>query len=327
MKKSSLCFLLILSMFLLTSCSQFKKIEQQSILSHEIEINTTSFIASATATPEPLLIVRKPSYSRSPMRIKLTAPEYVEIPNFYQLLDLPGVPYALYAYIDSENNVQYRVYADVDEIEDGHIINTITGFFAAEVYLTEGKTFTIETDKESYPVNSSSELPSVLTPCPAPTKSNIRNAIKTSANELKKYKSDCEKAARVGEATPAPPAWDGLPLLDESTIEIVLPSQLKAVGSKYPNLYYYINLYGDKEYRIYATADGYDSGFYLSDELGTIADGSLKIDFKTDLGGEYFKQRKTIPHPEDGLYRLPVTITLSNGLETTATVVYTKNDI
>lgn len=324
MKKYILLFFCLLCMLLLTSCSQFERINQESIMSDDVEIKPINIIASATASPEPQLIVRKPSYSRSPIRIKLNSPDNVEVPGFYQLLDLPGVPYAVYAFTDSDNKVQYRVYADVDELEDGHIMNMLSGFFAAKLYLTEGNTFVIEIDKETYPVIISAEIPSSLTPCPAPTKANIGKAIKTRANEQKIYGSGYEKTGRVVESNPAPDSWDGLPVLDESTTEIYLPSQLKSAGSKYPYLYYYTDLYGDKAYRRYATSNGYDSGFYFSDEFGTIADGSLKIDFETDLGGEYFKKRKIIPHPQDGLYRLPVIITLSNGLDISATVVYSK---
>ena len=325
MRKSTLITLLLISIFLLTGCSQIQKIEDPIKASNRPSIKPVNIIASATATPEPLLIIRKPSITRSPMRVQLDVPDHVVVPKFYQLLDLTGVPHAVYAYTDKQNQIQYRVYADIDELEDGHITNTISGFFIAKVYLSEGNTFIIETDKDSDPVDISAEDPVTLVTCPAPTKANIRNAIKKKTNDQKKYKSDCDKASRVGEPTPTPPPWDGLPVLDESSTEITLPSKLKSAGSQNPNLYYYINLYGEREYRRYATPDGYDSGFYLSDENGSITDGSLKVDYTTDFDGTYFKQKKTLAPPASNLYRLPVFITLSNGLETSATVVYRKN--
>ena len=324
MRRHLLLIFLLVVLMLMSSCSQIQLFDTSSISIKTPAISAVRFIASATTTPEPLLIVRMPSQTRSPMRIKLDVPDNVAIPDFYQLIDLPGIPHQIYAFTDTQNKTRFRVYADIDELEDGHITNTVSGFYEAQVFLSEENLFIIETDKESDPVIAANENPATLTTCPVPTKKNIRDAIRARTNFEKQYESDCSRASRVGEPTPTPIQWDGLPILDASTPEMSLPPQLKSAGSKFPNLYYYTDLYGDREYRRFATADGYDSGFYLSDENGLIREGSLKIDTSVDLSGIFFKQRKAAVRPRNNLYRLPVIIRLSNGLEVSVTVIYSK---
>ena len=78
--------------------------------------------------------------------------------------------------------------------------------------------------------------------------------------------------------------------------------------------------------RRYATTDGYDSGFYLSDGEGRIRNGSLKIDITVDFDKSSFRSGKKVPRPEDSIYRLPVLVTLSDGETASVYTIYVKQE-
>ena len=325
-RKLILLFLLPLLIPLLSSCGNFRSADTGEYPHTTVQhIQPVQVIAEQTATPEPVVIVREPVRNHSPLRIQLDAPDSAEIPDYYQPVDFGGIPYCVYAFTDSDNTTAVRVYAEVDELEDENVVTTLSGFFCASVYPDGNGLFILETDKNSNPIDPETESPAILTPCPVPTKNAVSAYVKNAGNAAEKYKKAVAAAEKNGEAVPEPTPWNGLPVLTEETAIISLPGQVKQVR-KIDYLYSYTNIHGDEEYRRYATADGYDSGFYLSDGEGRIRNGSLKVDIAVDFDKSSFRSGKKVPHPEDSIYRLPVLVTLSNWETASVYTIYVKQE-
>ena len=278
--------------------------------------------AAATATPEPVIVVREPVKAHSPMRIQQDAPENVTVPSFYQPIDLEGVNHCVYAFATSDGTTQYRVYAEVDELEDQNVMNTLRGFFKAEIFRTDRGYF-IQTNKDDNPINLSAEKPAKYTPCVAPTKDNVRSYVKEMENAAAKYQKEYAKAEKNGDPLPEPTPWNGLPIYTNETPTIQIPNQVKYL-KRATGLYYYVDKYGDEVFRRYATSDGINSGFYKSNNDGDILAGSLKVNVTLDFVSENFKQRKLEEKPEDNIYRMPVYIILTSGEEETVYTVYER---
>lgn len=323
-RKLILLFLLLLLIPLLSSCGTFESADiskyPQTTVQH---IRPVQVIAEQTATPEPVVIVREPVRNHSPLRIQLDAPDTADIPDYYQAVDFGGIPYCVYAFTDSSNATAFRVYAEVDELEDENVVRTLSGFFRASIYPDGNGLFTLEADKNSNPVDFQTESPAILAPCPVPTKNAVSAYVRNAKSAAEKYQRAVAAAEKNGEPAPEPTPWDGLPVLTEETVTISLPGQVKQVR-KIDYLYSYTNVHGDEEYRRYATVDGYDSGFYLSDGEGRIRNGSLKVDISVDFDKSSFRSGKKVPRPEDNIYRLPVLVTLSDGETASVYTIYVK---
>lgn len=324
-KMCSILTLLLLSALLVSSCGlvhpadELKPEATAAVIIKPIEIK-----AAATSTPEPVIVIRDPVKTHSPMRIQQDVPVNVSVPIFYQAIDLDGVNHCVYAFTTADGKTEFRVYAEVDELEDENVMNTLEGFFKAEIYKT-GSGYFIQTNKDDNPINVSSELPCKYYPCNPPTKNNIRAYIKNSNAEAKKYNQAVANAEKKGEPLPEPTPWDGLPIYTDETPAIQIPDKVKTY-KKDPTLYYYVDIYGDEVFRRYATPNGDIAGFCLSDENGKIVPGSLMIDYELDFVKENFKGRTLVDKPEDNTYRLPVYITLTSGERETVEMVYQKKE-
>lgn len=317
---------LLLMIPLFSSCGSIRSADTDDYpQTTSFRIRTAQVIAEQTSTPEPVVIIREPVKNHSPLRIQLDAPDSADMPEYYQPVDFGGIPYCVYAYTDINNTTVYRVYAEVDELEDDNVIQTLEGFFAASVYPDGNGLYILEADKNSNPVNPADETPAVFMPCPVPTRNAVSSYIRNAKSAADKYNKAVASAEKKGEPLPEPTPWDGLPVLNEETPVISLPGQVKAV-KRIEHLYFYTNVYGDEEYRRYATADGYDSGFYLSDGEGRIRNGSLKVDISADFDKSSFRSGKKVPRPEDGIYRLPVLVTLSSGETASVYTIYRKEE-
>ena len=164
-----------------------------------------------------------------------------------------------------------------------------------------------------------------MNPCPVPTKKTIRTYIREADNYASKYeraKSDAEKS---GNPLPDPTPWNGLPVLSAETEVFSLPSQVRQVRG-FESLYFYENIYGLREYRFFATADGYDSGFYLSDRERNVQPGSLKINHLLDFDKSSFRSGRKLVLPEDYIRRLPVFVILSDGSRVSVYSVFTERE-
>lgn len=302
---------LIFACLFLSGCSSIKKVESLPQGTPAAIIKPVKIVAQATATPAPTVVVRETIKSRSPMRIKQDVPNAVEIPGFYTLIDITDVPHAVYAYHSATGSTEFRVYAEVDELEDGIVMNTLKGFFKASITAENG-TIHIETNKEEWPVDPDTETPAEYKTCVVPTKQNINAYIRKANEAQKKYEKSVANAKKKGTEIPDPPAWDGLPVLTKETTAVTIPRKLQTVR-KIANLYYYESCYREKEYRRYATPDGYISGFYVSTSNGTINNGALMVSINDDMKDTRLRQRKAVEKPANGLYRIPVYITLNDG--------------
>lgn len=320
-KKLFLFAVIILSLMILTGCGAIQPADNirpeatAAVIIKPIEIK-----AADTPTPEPVIVMREPVKSHSAMRIQQDAPTNVQIPVFYQAIDLEGVNHCVYAFTASDGHTEFRVYAEVDELEDENVMNTLQGFFKADVY-ESGDSYIIQTNKDDNPIKLANELPCKYYPCNPPTKNNVRAYVRNQANEKKKYEKAVASAEKKGEPVPEPTPWDGLPIYTDSTELIEIPSQVKMM-KKDPTLYYYEDIYGDKVYRRYATPNGIVSGFCRSDEAGKIIPGSLMIDASLDFIKNNFKGRKPVEKPANIVYRLPVYIVLTSGETRTVQMVY-----
>ena len=164
-----------------------------------------------------------------------------------------------------------------------------------------------------------------MNPCPVPTKKTIRTYIREADNYASKYeraKSDAEKS---GNPLPDPTPWNGLPVLSAETEVFSLPSQVRQVRG-FESLYFYENIYGLREYRFFATADGYDSGFYLSDRERNVQPGSLRINHLLDFDRSSFRSGRKLVLPEDYIRRLPVFVILSDGSKVSVYSVFTERE-
>lgn len=325
-KNLCLACLLLAMLILFSSCGAFVPADeyeynkQAAIVLKPVEIK-----AAATATPEPVIVIRDPVKGHSPMRIEKDVPEMVTIPSIYQAIDLEGVNHAVYAYTNTEGKTEYRVYAEVDELEDENVMNTLKGFFEAKIHWTDGSYF-VETNKEDNPIDVSTEKPATFTPCEPPVRNTIRSQIRTRENEARKYEREVESAQAKGEPLPEPTPWDGLPIYTDETEPIEIPSKVRALKKVGVGMYYYVDIYGDEVFRRYATPNGTDSGFYLSDEQGNIQPGALMLDHNKDFAKENFKGRKAEERPADNIYRSAVKILLTSGEEQIVDMVYTKKN-
>jgi len=274
-------------------------------------IKPIEVIAEAKPTEPPAVVVRDAVKSRSPMKIFKDVPRDVQIPAYYSLVDLDNVPHAVYAYNLGNNETVFRVYGEVQELEDGNVVNTLTGFFTAKITI-QNDGYHVETDKEEYPVVLEEETPATLKTCVVPTKQNITNYVNKAKADKAAYEKALAKAQKNGSELPKEPEWDGLPILTKDTPSVKIPSELRAVR-KVANLYYYESKYRENEYRRYATPDGTTSGYYISNSKGELKDGSLEVDIKSDVTKERRRQNKAVTKPSDGIYRVPVKIYLSDG--------------
>lgn len=306
----TLC-LLCVTMFTATGCSNIRKANDVPKGEPAAIIKPIEVIAEVTPTPPPAVVVREAKKSRSPMHILQDIPDDVEIPSFYSMLDLEGVPHVVYAYNAGNNTTMYRVYAEVQDLEDGIPVNTVKGFFNAKITFTDTGYY-IETNKDENPINIEDETPAVLKTCVVPTKQNINAYISNAKKQKSAYEKALAKAQKNGTELPKEPEWDGLPILTKETKAVKIPSALKAMR-KVANLYYYENKYRENEYRRYATPDGQTSGYYYSNKAGEITDGALEIDIDKDTAKDRLRQRKAVAKPSDGIYRYPVKIYLSDG--------------
>ena len=226
----------------------------------------------------------------------------------------------MYAFTNSDGRTEFRVYAEVDELEDENVMNTLQGFFKADVY-ENGDEYYVQTNKDDNPINISTELPCKYYPCDPPTKNNIKAYVRNRANEQKKYDKAVADAEKKGEPAPAPTPYNNLPIYTDSTEAIEIPREVK-VMKKDPTLYYYVDIYGENVYRRYATPNGIVAGFCRSDENGKIVPGSLMIDYQLDFIKEHFKGRKVQEKVANSIYRIPVYITLTSGETRTVFMVY-----
>lgn len=307
----------------LSACSNIHEIDSDQLpQTTSSAIKPVVIIAEDTPTPEPVIIIREPVKNHSPMRIQTDVPDGVEIPSYYHAIDLNGVNFCVYAFTNKKNKTEYRVYAEVDELEDEVVMSTLTGFFAAKVTLNDSGSYDIETNKNDVPIDHRTEKPAKYTPCPVPTKANIQAYVRKAERAANSYNKAVEAAERNNEPAPEPTPWDGLPILTQDTQEIKLPSFVRAVR-KIDSLYYYVNKYGENEYRRYATTNGKDSGFYYSDENGNIEKGALKIAYELDFVKENLKGRRAEEKPEIVYCRLPVCIILSDNTKAIADHVFT----
>ena len=320
-KKWLLLLLAIMLLIVMSGCDAIKPAENvkpdatAAVIIKPIEIK-----AADTPTPEPVIVVRDPVKSHSAMRIQQDVPVNVQIPSFYQAIDLDGVNHCVYAFTNSDGRTEFRVYAEVDELEDENVMNTLQGFFKADVY-ENGDEYYVQTNKDDNPINISTELPCKYYPCEPPTKNNIKAYVRNRANEQKKYDKAVADAEKKGEPAPAPTPYNNLPIYTDSTEAIEIPREVK-VMKKDPTLYYYADIYGENVYRRYATPNGIVAGFCRSDENGKIVPGSLMIDYQLDFIKEHFKGRKVQEKVANSIYRIPVYITLTSGETRTVFMVY-----
>lgn len=320
-KKWLLLLLAIMLLIVMSGCDAIKPAENvkpdatAAVIIKPIEIK-----AADTPTPEPVIVVRDPVKSHSAMRIQQDVPVNVQIPSFYQAIDLDGVNHCVYAFTNSNGRTEFRVYAEVDELEDENVMNTLQGFFKADVY-ENGDEYYVQTNKDDNPINISTELPCKYYPCEPPTKNNIKAYVRNRANEQKKYDKAVADAEKKGEPAPAPTPYNNLPIYTDSTEAIEIPREVK-VMKKDPTLYYYVDIYGENVYRRYATPNGIVAGFCRSDENGKIVPGSLMIDYQLDFIKEHFKGRKVQEKVANSIYRIPVYITLTSGETRTVFMVY-----
>ena len=322
-QKARIVLAMTAASLLLTGC---EKVPVQNIGGVRAPIiKPAEAIIEVTPTPEPVIVKKEVVKSRSPLKIEDEAPHDVSVPAYYQVLDITGVPYVVYAYTSTDATTKYRVYATVNELEDGEVVKELAGFFDAQLIADKEKGIRIEVNKENNPVAADGETPAEVKVCDVPTKNNIRAAI----NGRKRAETDYQKAVRRAEkdGSPAPekPQEEDVPRLDESTTPIKIPDRFRRVGRKYPNLYYYENVYGDKEYRQYGTPNGSIGGFFMANEEGSVSPGALMINYEKDVTKERFKARKPIDRPEDGIYRNPVFIYSSNGVWLTAEIVFHRD--
>lgn len=321
--KSLLILLMLISVLTLSGCDVIKPADNiKPDVTAAVIIKPIEIKAAATATPEPVVVIRDPVKSHSPMRILQDVPEGVQIPSFYQAIDLDGVNHVVYAFSTADGTTQFRVYAEVDELEDQNVMNTLTGFFKAEITKNERGYF-IQTNKDDNPISLPTEKPTKYTPCIAPTKGNIQTYVREMDAAAQKYQREVNKAEKNGDPLPEPTPWDGLPIYTRETEPVQIPNQVKSLR-RAVGLYYYIDVYGDEVFRRYATSDGINSGFYLSNNDGDIVPGSLKVNVTEDFVADNFKKRKLEERPEDNTYRVPVYIVLSSGETDTVNMVYQR---
>ena len=322
-KRVNLLLMLMTLVVMLSSCGSIHPVEDtKTMTSVEVVEQTREVKAAATQTPEPVIEIREPVKKHSPMRIQTDVPVNVSVPVFYQSIDLEGVNHAVYAFTNSNGETEFRVYAEVDELEDENVMNTLEGFFRAEVYNKDGEYF-IQTNKDDNPINISKERPCKYTPCSPPTKDNVRAYIRNMNDAKKKYEQAVAKAEKAGEPAPTTTPWDGLPIYTEDTEYIVIPNGVKGFR-KDPSLFYYVDVYGDEVFRRYATPNGIVSGFCLTGEDGKITAGSLMIDPTKDFVKENFKGRTLVDKPEDNIYRIYVYIILNSGEQESVEMIYQK---
>ena len=314
---------LIASTLLMTSCGQIKEFDVSQVVNTAQIVRPVQIIAESTPTPEPVVVARDPVKRHSPMRIQTDVPSGYEVPSFYFPVDLDGVNHVVYAYVNNKGKYVYRVFAEVDEEEDGNVIQTYKGFYNANITQNKNGAFTIETNKDDMPIDTSTEKPAKYIPSLLPTKTNIKTYIRDAANAKKKYEKAVSNAQKKGEPVPEPTPWDGTPILTQETTAITLPTGVKA-SKKGFSMYYYINVYGEYEFRRYATCDGETGNFYYVNEDGKIAPGSLPVDISRDFDKSNFKGRKALDKPDFLVYRLPVLIELSNGQVITVYTVFEK---
>ena len=318
-----LLIILFLSVILLTGCNNIHPLsELRDSGKRSTIINENVIVQSFSPTPSPEIKVREPEKSHSPIRISYDAPSEI-VPEFYQQLDFPGIPYCIYGYTNTSGECCYRVYGEVDVLEDENITETLIGFFQSSIFNSDYGIYILEVNKDSFPVKISSEKPVHLIPCPVPTNKEISSYIRKRKSETEKYEKERENAEKNGDPLPVPTIWDGQPLLSESTVPVNLPYQVKAVQN-IQYLYYYENPYGERVYRRYATPDGFSSGFYPSDQDGNITIGSFKIDTSLDFDQSSFRSGKKLIPSDTQIQRIPSEVILSDGRSVT---VYTIHHI
>lgn len=319
--KIGCAILAICALFLLTGCGAFIPAEelQQEAVTAAI-IRPTEIKAAATPTPEPIIEKREPVKSHSAMRIQQDAPE-ASLQSYYTPIDLEGINHSVYAFTDTEGITKYRVWAEVDELEDENVMNTLVGFFNAEVYMTENGFF-VQTNKDENPINVSEDKICKIKPCPPPIYNNVQSYIRNMENAARQYEREKEKAEKNGEPLPEPTPWDGLPIYTRETEILKLPNRVKLVSRKDNALFYYENVFAEKEYYKYGTPNGTDSGFYVSNEDGKIRAGSLIVDISQQFVPDNFRKYPVQEKPEDYIRRVPVIIRLSSGDLQTVYAIY-----
>ena len=323
LKVVSLFALLLAAMLLLSSCGSIREFDISQVTNTAQIIRPVEIIAENSPTPEPVVVARDPVKRHSPMRIQTDVPKGYEVPSFYFPLDLDGVNHVVYGYVNSKNKYVFRVFAEVDDEEDGNVVKTNAGFYNANITLNKNGTFVIETNKDDDPIDTSKEKPAKYIPSLLPTKANIKSYIKSASDAAKKYDKAVAAAKKKGEPQPEPTPWDGTPILSNETTPVTIPSAVKA-SKKGFSMYYYVNVYGEYEFRRYATCDGETGHFYYVEEDGKIAPGSLPVDTVIDFDSSNFKGRKVQEKPSVLTYRLPVLVELSNGDIITVYTVFDK---
>lgn len=327
MKKIGKSFIFIIIMvcalLCLSSCGSVREFDISQVANTAQIIRPIQIIAENTATPEPVVVARDPVKRHSPMRIQTDVPSGYEIPSFYYPLDLDGVNHVVYGYVNSKNKYVFRVFAEVDDEEDGNVVKTNKGFYNANITRAANGTYIIETNKDDDPIDTSLEKPAKYIPSLVPTKNNIKSYVKSASDAAKKYEKAVSAAKKKGEPEPEPTPWDGTPILTNETTPITLPSAVKS-SKKGFSMYYYVNVYGEYEFRRYATCDGVTGNFYYVEEDGKIAPGSLPVDTVIDFDKSNFKGKKALEKPSVLTYRLPVLVELSNGEIITVYTVFDK---
>lgn len=280
-----------------------KKVDEDVVPTLERIVIPKTVILEVKPTEKPKKVEKEKIISRSNLRISKDMPE--AIPDYYSIIDIGEVDYPIFAFTNDQGHTEYRVYGEIDVLENNQVKDTLVGYYPIELEGTEAGIKMI-VDNEHDPINMETNLASFIA-CDVPTKESVRKQIQDRKNALSKYERAKAKAEKDGSEAPLEPIFDK-PIFDENTHYYRLPGQFRKIRKIY-NLYYYVNLYNQEEFRQYATVTGDEHGFVLSDEEGHIKDGELFVDIENDAVKANFKGRKVVEPP--AFKRVPVLIDLS----------------
>lgn len=177
--------------------------------------------------------------------IAASVPENAEIPEFYVPVSIPGVSEQVYAFVDTEGITQLRVYARQERFENGVFADAKTGFFACGLERAEDR----EAEGAEQYLYADGKAPTYKIVITEPAENDTPGS-----PVIKETSKEARDAAKT--AFPAP----------------------YSAGANDQNIFCFESADGTLRYCVYGACGSGASGFWYSDENGTVTPGMPMAD-------------------------------------------------
>ena len=177
--------------------------------------------------------------------IAASVPENAEIPEFYVPISIPGVSEQIYAFVDTEGITQLRVYARQERFENGVFADAKTGFFACGLECAEDR----EAEGAEQYLYADGKAPTYKIVITEPAENDTPGS-----PVIKETSREAHDAAKT--AFPAP----------------------YSAGAIDQNIFCFEAADGTLRYCVYGACGSGASGFWYSDENGTVTPGMPMAD-------------------------------------------------